>query len=117
LVPAGHQPPNPVELLAGNRLQALVEAAQDTYDLVIVDSAPVLGLADALEVSRAVEGVVYIIESNGVNVRGIGNALSRLQTAGAVIFGAVVTKLDERNAGYGYGSGYGYGYGYGTNDQ
>lgn len=117
LVPSGHQPPNPVELLAGSRLKAVIERAQDTYDLVIVDSAPVLGLADALEVSRSVEGVVYIIESNGVNVRGIGNALSRLQTAGAVIFGAVVTKLDERNSSYGYGSGYGYGYGYGTNEQ
>ncbi|MXO91343.1 GumC family protein [Pontixanthobacter aquaemixtae] len=117
MVPAGHHPPNPVELLASDRLKELIAKAQDDYDLVIVDSAPVLGLADALEVSRAVEGVVYIIESNGENIRGIGNALSRLKTADARIFGAIVTKLDDRNSSYGYGNGYGYGYGYGTANQ
>jgi len=117
LLPSGHHPPNPVELLASDRLGSLVASAGEAYDLVIVDSAPVLGLADALEVSRAVEGVVYVVESNGVNVRGIENALNRLRSAGAQLFGAVVTKLDQRNASYGYGDGYGYGYGYGEGEQ
>jgi len=46
----------------------------------------------------------------------IQQALGRLETSGARIFGAIVTKLDERNMGYGYGYGYGYGHSYGEKD-
>jgi hypothetical protein len=43
----------------------------------------------------------------------IAQALDRLERGGGNIFGAVVTKLDDRNQSYGYGYGYGYGYTYG----
>jgi capsular exopolysaccharide synthesis family protein len=113
-VPVGKLPPNPVELLAGRALPDMVAQALQRYDHVIVDSAPVLGIADALEASKAVEGLVYVVESNSTNVRAIRNSLARLGNVNAHIFGAIITKLDDRNAVYGYGEGYGYGYGYGN---
>lgn len=116
LLPVGHKPPNPVELLAGGMLSEIVEQLRSRYDQVLIDGAPVLGLADALEVSKAVDGVIYVIESNGLSVRAIENALARLRTTNVPIFGALLTKLDERNTAYGYGDGYGYGYGYGDPD-
>lgn len=116
IIQSGRRPPNPGELLAGPRMRSLIEQLNNSYDHIIVDGPPVLGLADAVEISSVVEGVVFVIESNRGRVRTIQQALSRLETSGARIFGAVVTRLDKRNAGYGYGYGYGYGHKYGEKD-
>ena len=114
LLPSGTNPPNPADLLAADNLKRLISELESQYDLIIIDGPPVLGLADALEISKTVEGVVYVLESNGLKTRAIETALNRLRSANANIFGAIVTKLDARNTSYGYGDGYGYGYGYGT---
>jgi len=116
ILPGGRKPPNPGELLAGPRMQALLDKLSTTYDHIIIDSPPVLGLSDALEIAAVVDGVVFVIEANGGKIRTIQQALGRLETSGARIFGAIVTKLDDRNQTYGYGYGYGYGHNYGEKD-
>lgn len=113
-LPTGRKPPNPAELLAGPGLKSLIDRMRSNYDIIIVDGPPVLGLADSLEVSSAVDGILYVIESNEVNARVVRNALSRLRGTRATIYGALITKLDDRNVAYGYGARYGYGYGYGS---
>jgi hypothetical protein len=65
-----------------------------------------------LLISRAVEGVVYVISSHSSKVSMIKLALARMNGVGAHIFGAVITKFDEKRAYYGYG--YDYSYNYGT---
>lgn len=116
ILPGGRKPPNPGELLAGPRMQSLLDKLSTTYDHIIIDSPPVLGLSDALEIAAVVDGVVFVIQANGGKIRTIQQALGRLETSGARIFGAIVTKLDDRNQTYGYGYGYGYGHSYGEKD-
>jgi polysaccharide biosynthesis transport protein len=106
---AGPAPPNAAELLIGGRLALLLEKLLADYDHVIVDSPPVLGLADAPLIARQAEGVVYVIEANGVGSAQASNALHRLQTAGCKVFGGVLTKFDARKAQYEYDYGYDYG--------
>lgn len=108
---AGKTPPNAGELLSGVRMRLLIGELLRVYDHVIVDTPPILGIADAPLLSSAVEGVVLTIEANRHKIKGIQNALRRLYAANAHVLGAIVTKLDERNAAYGYGYDYGYGYG------
>lgn len=112
LMSAGPMPPSAAELLSSDRMTFLVKALGEHYDVVVVDSPPLLGLADAPLLSRAVEGCVFVVESGGVAVRGLRSALGRLQLAHAHLFGVVMTKLAVAQSGYGYG----YGYGYGGND-
>ena len=114
---AGPTPPNAAELLSSNRIGLLVRQALEEFDHVIVDSPPILGLADAPLLARAVEGCVFVIEAEGVPIRGIKSALSRLQAVQAHIFGAVLTKVAQRHSGYGYGYGYGYSYGQGEDEK
>jgi len=111
ILAAGPQPPNAAELLSSDRMDLLVRQLIEEFDNVVVDSPPILGLADAPLLARSVEGSILVIESEGVAARGVKSALSRLQSVQAHIFGVVLTKLKDRHAGYGYGYGYSYGYG------
>lgn len=108
---AGPIPPNAAELLTGNRLQQLIARLLETYDHVVIDSPPVMGLADAPLIASRVEGIVYAVESHGIRSSLVKTALQRLLAANAYILGGVLTKFEARKAHYGYGYEYGYGYG------
>lgn len=110
---AGPIPPNAAELLTGDRLSVLINRLLDRFDHVVIDSPPVMGLADAPLIASRVEGVVYAVESHGIRSSLVKTALGRLALANARIFGAVLTKFEARKAHYGYGYEYGYGYGRG----
>ena len=108
---AGPIPPNAAELLTGNRLSLLIERLYEHFDHIVIDSPPVMGLADAPLIASRVEGVVYAVESQGIRSTLVKTALARLASANAHVFGGVLTKFDARKAHYGYGYEYGYDYG------
>ncbi|WP_411338710.1 polysaccharide biosynthesis tyrosine autokinase [Sphingopyxis sp. J-6] len=111
---AGQMPPNAAELLGSERLSLLVDTLLKRYDHVLIDSPPLLGLADAPLIARRVEGVLFTIEANSTKNRVVEAALGRLRMSGTKLFGAIVTKVGEKNQVYGYGYRYGYGYTYGA---
>ena len=108
---AGPIPPNAAELLSSTKMRELISKLGDTYDTVVIDAPPVLGLADIPLLANAVEGVIYTIEAGGVKVRGIQSAIQRVRSSRAQIFGGIVTKVQPQHSGYGYGYAYQYSYG------
>jgi polysaccharide biosynthesis transport protein len=116
LIVAGDIPPNPTELMDSPRVRALFAEYAASYDVVLVDSAPVLGLADAVILSSEVEATVYVMESGRNAPRTVQTSLSRLSQAGGTITGVVLVKFDPGRSGYGYGAEYGYSYDYGSRD-
>lgn len=110
-VTAGPQPPNSGELLSSNRLDLLLARFGERFDHVVIDSPPVLGLADALIVGSKVEAVIYAVEANSARRGMIRSAINRLRQVGIMPLGVVLTKYDARKAQYGYGYDYGYSYG------
>lgn len=106
---AGPIPPNAAELLSSTRMRELVVKLTDTYDTVIIDAPPVLGLADIPLLADSVEGVIYTIEAGGVKLRGIQAAIERVRSSHAHIFGGIVTKVQAQHSGYGYAYEYTYG--------
>lgn len=111
IVPAGPIPPNAAELLTGPRLRHFFEALATRFDHVVIDSPPVLGLADAPLISSNAEGIVYVVQSEGARSSMIRTALARLRAANVNLLGVVLTKFNAQRAHYGYGYDYGYGYG------
>ncbi len=113
IITAGPHPPSTADLLMGDGLHHLVDGLLEDFDHVVLDSPPVLGLADASLVASAVEAVVFVVES-GVTRAGVAKtAVERLREARANLIGAIVTKLDVTRRGFSYDYGYGYGYGEG----
>lgn len=110
LLPSGAVPANPAELLAGTRLMQLIEEAGRQYDLVFVDSPPVLAFADAPILGSVCDGTILVLQSGGVLRQTAHRAIERLQTARSNLIGAVLTKFDFSKAGYGATYGYGNGY-------
>ena len=102
LLPCGPLPPNPAELLSSPRLKAILAEASAQFDLVIVDSPPILGLADTPLLSSIASGTLMVIEAGKTRTRAASEAIGRLRQAGANVVGAVLTRYKHDAAGYGY---------------
>ena len=102
LLPLGQVPSNPVEILSSNALADFIAAIKPSYDVIIIDSAPIMGLADAPLIARQVQSVLLIVEANRAHNGQAKAAVRRLQDVGAKIAGVVLTKFDHRIAGYNY---------------
>lgn len=105
----GPLPPNAADLLAGPRLFSLLSVGMETFDLIVIDCPPVMGLADAPLLSNAAAATVFVVGAGQSRPGQIRGALKRLQFARSPVIGTVLTKFDARNAAYGYEYGYEYG--------
>lgn len=108
---AGPRPPSAAELLASNRLEGLISQLSESYDSIVVDAPPVMGLADAPRIASQVEGVVFVVQANATRARSARFSIARLASSHARILGVVLARFEARRAYYGYGDAYGYGYG------
>lgn len=116
LLSAGPIPPNAAELLSGERLTSLVSVAIGSYDHIIFDAPPMLGLSDAPTLARAVEGAVFVAEARSAPKRVMQRAIARLRASQAHVIGAVLTKFHDERDGLRYGHAYGFSYGEDTKE-
>lgn len=106
-ISTGVLPPNPAELLAHPHFQDLLQAASAQYDIILVDTAPVLAVSDALVVAQFV-GTVFNVVRGGISTMGeIEEAVKRFKLGGTPVAGIVFNDLKQRMGRYGYGSKYG----------
>ena len=110
LVTSGPIPPSPSELLSSPRMAQILNLAGEEYDVVILDSPPVLGLADAPMLSALVDGTIFVVEADRGRSGQLKTALRRLRAMHPVLIGAVLTKFDPAKAGNRYSAYYGYDY-------
>ncbi len=114
LLPSGSPPPNPSELLASQRAASAVEALGEQFDMVVLDSTPVLPVTDALVVSRLADATVVVVNVQRTKRHALDRTVQLLAQVNAPLLGFVLygVPTGAGYGGYGYG-GYGYGgYGY-----
>lgn len=119
VISAGRRPPDPTRLLSSAKMKQLVEQLRQSgqFDLILFDTPPVLGLADAALVAEQVDGLILLVSLDQVDRDLPKEALSRIQASGAPLLGIVTNAVKEESRFSG-ASGYGrYGYGgYGSYD-
>ena len=111
-LPCGVIPPNPTELLMSTRLEELIEEAKQTYDYIVIDTTPVISVADASIVDRVADLTLFVIRM-GVEEITFLPQLDRLSHEKKLRNMAIILNDVDLRKSYGYGYGYGYSYGYG----
>ncbi len=115
IITRGQVPPNPSELLMHPRFKELVDWASEHYDLVIIETPPVLAVTDP-SIVGAIAGTTLMVARFGQNtVKEIDVARSRFEQAGIEVKGVILNAI-EKKASSSYGYGY-YNYSYGESNK
>jgi len=116
ILTAGTVPPNPLEMLSSKRFTEAMQVLKGQFDAIVVDTAPLQLVSDALVLSQLATSVLYVVKADATPYQVARNGLKKLRRANAPIAGVVLNHLDLERADRYYGeySGYkGYGkYGY-----
>lgn len=112
----GAVPPNPAELLMNSRLEKLLDWAKDNYELVIVDTPPILAVTDAAIIGRHVGTTLLVARFELNTPKEIEVSLRRFDNSGVHINGCILNGVMKKASSY-YGYGYNhYGYSYSDKD-
>lgn len=98
IVASGPVPPNPGELLTSPRVVELISVLEANSDIVLVDSPPVLAVADASILASHVGGTLLVVDSTKTARSTVTHARDELQKVGATVIGAVLNALDPASA-------------------
>ncbi len=116
VLPCGPVPANPSEMLNTGAFEELLEEVSEQYEWVLVDSAPVVAVADARVIAAVADATVLVVRADTSRRRVIEAAIDALESVGARVVGAVVNAVSQSRGGYGSYGRYGYySYGYGAN--
>ncbi len=95
---AGPVPPNPAELLAGRRLDALLDWGRKQFDYILVDTAPLGTVSDAALLARKCDGAVVVIEAAKIPYRAVQGVVQQLRDANCPVLGAVLSKVENASS-------------------
>ena len=99
---AGSVANNPSELFSSDKLKQMLSALSKLYDHILIDSPPLINLADPLILSTLVDGVILVVDGSKTTCDIALRAREELLSVGANIFGVVLNKFDSRRKTYGY---------------
>lgn len=106
VLPSGSPAPNPSELLSSIHMRDLIGALRDQFEIVIVDTAPVLPVADGSIAAAACDGAILIVQAGETTRADVARAVDRIEQAGGHLIGTVLNGVPGRDLAYGYGYGY-----------
>lgn len=111
VMPCGHLPQNPSELLGSQAMRALFEQACGEFDRIVIDCPPVFGVSDPLALLPSVDGIVFVARFNSTGARAARHAINRLREGRRPLLGAILNDVNIRSSGsyYYYYRRYGYG--------
>ena len=96
----GPIPPNPSELLSSRSMGELIRSAREQYEFVILDSAPMLALADSRILATLVSGVLLVVKNAMIPREQVKQALFGIQSVGANVVGVALNRVDLHTNGY-----------------
>ena len=94
---SGELPESPGQLFASHGLQRLLDELRNQADVVVIDSPPVLVVADATLLARQVDGVLLVLKAGHTRKRAAQQAVESLQQVGATVLGVVLNGVPTRS--------------------
>ncbi len=105
LITAGDIPPNPAEMVASERMRVFLEEARSRYDVVLLDSPPVVAVTDAAILTTRADATIVVVSSGMTGRAELKRALGLIQSVGSNVLGVILNGLDIKKM---YGSYYYY---------
>lgn len=106
VLPSGSLPPNPSELLGSQNMKDLMVSMKQTFELIIVDTPPLLPVTDAAVAASIADGVILVVRYGHTRKNQVTTALESLQSVGSRFHGSLMNMVPARDNDY-----YSYGYG------
>lgn len=107
LIPTGPTPPNPIELLASENNAKFIERVKEEYDIIILDCTPVIGLSDALVMTRFSDVNIAVVSCKKTKFENLDRVKKVFEQSNIKLGGVVVNKVQTKENRY---------YSYYTND-
>jgi len=101
ILPSGMLPPNPSEMLGGERMRKTLAALSEAFDLIVLDTPPLLAASDAAIIATIADGVVLVVRAGVTEAEAGQQAIAQLQSVGARVVGAVLNDPDSKLQQYG----------------
>ncbi|XEC95503.1 CpsD/CapB family tyrosine-protein kinase [Paenibacillus tarimensis] len=98
ILTAGVIPSNPSEMLASKQMAALIEELKERYDILLIDTPPVLAVPDPLIVNAYCDGVLLVVAAGKADKETVKKAKASLERVNARILGAVFNKMNRKDA-------------------
>ncbi|WBU88824.1 GumC family protein [Cellulophaga omnivescoria] len=109
IIYSGKIPPNPAELLMSDKMRILLEEVSETYDYVIVDTAPMVVVTDTLLISKYSDQLLYVTRAGSTENKVIQHPIHLKEEGKINNLSFIVNDVPEADLGYGGKYGYGYG--------
>lgn len=107
LIPTGPTPPNPIELLDSEKNAKFIEKAKDRFDIIILDCPPVIGLSDALVMTKFSDVNIVVVSNKKTKFENLDRTKKIFEQANKKIDGVIINKAQTKQNSY---------YSYYTND-
>jgi polysaccharide biosynthesis transport protein len=102
VLPAGPCPPNPPELLSSAKFAELLKTLEARFDWIIIDSPPIMAVADAALLANQATGVVFVLGSEMVPLESARVGIDQLTNVGVPLLGGVLNRVDVERQGFYY---------------
>lgn len=114
LLPSGATPPNPQAVLAADKMRQVVDKLSERFDIVLIDTPPLLAVSDAVPLLPQADGVILVTRVGVTELPAAHGAVAASRLDPSVEVLGVVANDVASQPGSGYGYGYSYGQGYGN---
>jgi capsular exopolysaccharide synthesis family protein len=108
ILPSGTHPPNPAELLGSDSMRTLLDKLSESYDLLVIDTPPLLAASDAAIISTISDGALVVVRAGRTERTALQTAIQQLATVGARVLGTVLNDPDAEVPKYARYYGYYY---------
>lgn len=98
----GPIPPNPAELLASKRMKELLRSVEEMYDIVVIDTPPVMAVTDAKILSNIVDGAVIVVRSGTSEKEDVKKTYEEIADSNTKILGAILNDVEKEEGSYYY---------------
>jgi polysaccharide biosynthesis transport protein len=106
VMPCGIIPPNPLELISSRRFVEALTELREQFERIVIDSAPVQSVSDALILASYADSVIYVVKADSTPAKQAQKGIASIVGSNEPLTGAVLNQFDAKRAGNAYYSEY-----------